>query len=196
MERSFVKDVFLEKYKHRLDRKRDRSFQKIFEILEKTQNERFMIVETGTTRKKDNFRGDGQSTILFDEFVNYYDGAVISIDIDPTACRLARRLTSDKTCVLDGDSVDILNQLDHNTIEQIDLLYLDSYDVNFNDTHPSSLHHLKELTTVYSRLKEGCIIAVDDNINDTGKGKYIKEFFDHISCEKIVDEYQLVYIKK
>lgn len=46
---------------------RQYSFSKIFNYLDKLPSP-IIIVETGCLRKKDNFSGDGQSTLLFDKY--------------------------------------------------------------------------------------------------------------------------------
>ena len=46
---------------------RKTSFTKIFQYLDNI-NGQINIVETGCLRKKDNFIGDGQSTLLFDKY--------------------------------------------------------------------------------------------------------------------------------
>ena len=76
-----------------------------------------------------------------------------------------------------------------------DNLILDSFDLDWNNTHPSSLHHLKELTTVYSKLKPGCLIVVDDNHNGLGKGQYVADFLSNVNDRLYFNEYQIGYIK-
>ena len=172
--------------------KRAKTFRKLFELLEEKNKDYYLIVETGCSRTKDNYSGDGMSTVLFDEFVNFYDGQVISVDISEVNCNLARSLVSDKTEIFCGDSVNFLWNL--NPSEDIDLLYLDSFDINFNKPHPAMLHHLKELCAVVGKLKKDVIIAVDDNIEKSGKGGYIANFMENLGYKKVIDEYQIVWI--
>lgn len=91
------------------------------------------------------------------------------------------------------DSVKFLHGFE--TPEEIDLLYLDSFDLEWENPHPSSLHHLKELTAVYSKLKPGCLIVVDDNQSGLGKGQYIVDFLNNVNDKKYFDDYQIGYIK-
>ena len=46
------------------------SFRKIFDYLDKLPDP-IIIVETGCLRIKDNFEGDGQSTLLFDYYTQF-----------------------------------------------------------------------------------------------------------------------------
>jgi hypothetical protein len=54
---------------------------------------------------------------------------------------------------------------------------------------------MKELTTLFSSLSPSCIIAVDDNIPNAGKGKYVKEFLESVGYKAIYDGYQIVMSK-
>ena len=67
----------------------------------------------------------------------------------------------------------------------IDFLYLDSYDIERDNPHPSQLHHVKELCAVIKHLRKGSIVCVDDHDafftgGKIGKGNYVKEFMETI----------------
>jgi hypothetical protein len=178
--------------------KRSEGFREIFRALEVQNKEFYRIVETGTTRKADNWEGDGQSTILFDKFVNFYDGAVFSCDIDPVAVGVARSLTSYKTHCVCSDSVRFLKHYSDlsGSDKQADLFYLDSFDLKLDDPFPSMFHHIKELLAIGS-LRKGVVIAVDDNLvhngQDIGKGKLVAEYFSNLGVDKLYDGYQSVW---
>jgi hypothetical protein len=114
-------DEYFNGIKPRLN-KRSAGFQKIFDFLAGLNNP--VIVETGTYREENNYEGDGCSTLLFDSFVDYHGGVVLSVDIDPEACELAKENTL-FTEVIESDSVEFLGTLEG----KIDLLYLDSYNI-------------------------------------------------------------------
>jgi hypothetical protein len=172
--------------------KRAKTFRKLFELLEEKNKDYYLILETGCSRAKNAYSGDGMSTVLFDEFVNFYDGQVISVDISEVNCNLARSLVSDKTKIFCDDSIKFLWGLNPPT--DIDLLYLDSFDINFNKPHPAMLHHLKELCAIAGKLKKGTIIAVDDNIEKSGKGGYIVDFMENLGYKKVIDGYQIGWV--
>jgi predicted O-methyltransferase YrrM len=135
---------------------------------------------------------------LFTEFVEHHGGTVRSVDIDPAAVASARgAITSDQfesTCM---DSVLYLaTQLD---LDQIDLFYLDSYDVKWNDDHASAEHHLTEFQTIESYLKPGALVVIDDNSRfkdsgtRTGKGHYIADYLAAKGIDPVYDAYQIIY---
>jgi hypothetical protein len=76
----------------------------------------------------------------------------------------------------------------------VDLLYLDSFDVDWDDPHPSALHHLHELCAAMPALKPGAIVAVDDHLGEQGrlgKSKYIVPFMDSIGAAVLFEAYQI-----
>jgi hypothetical protein len=181
-------------------RNRADSFLKIFELLEKKHEKGqdfFHIVETGTTRQDHGylcFGDDGCGTYIFDKFVNFYDGKVLSVDIKQENCDFSNSLTSDKTEVSCMDSVEFLWSLPE--AYKIDFLYLDSYDIEKDNPHPSQLHHVKELCAVMKNLKKDTIIVVDDHDafftnGEIGKGTYVKDFMDNIGATLLFEGYQI-----
>lgn len=173
--------------------KRAHTFRKVFEVLESNSKEFYRIIETGCVRIKDNFEGDGMSTILFDVFVNYYDGTVLSVDINEDHCKLARSFVSNKTKVVCSDSVKYL----WNVVSDgfIDLLYLDSYDIDFDKPHASMFHHMKEFCAISGLLGDGSLVVVDDQRDEeSGKGVYISKFMEGLGYKKFIDDYQIGWI--
>ena len=176
---------------------RELGFSRIFEHLSKIKDP--VIVETGTVRVENNFEGDGCSTVLFDHYVGTQGGTLITIDIDPMACKTADRLTTYAE-VIEGDSVEYLSTLDGH----VDLLYLDSFNIyNWLDDWEASSHHLKELFAAKDIIKEGTLIVVDDNlyVPDTaknnkkfGKGRMIYELMKAIGIPTYIDGYHVGWI--
>jgi predicted O-methyltransferase YrrM len=179
--------------------KRSDGFQKIFEYLADKKNP--IIVETGTYREEDNYEGDGCSTLLFDAFVDYHGGSVLSVDIDPEACKLA----IENTCfteVIESDSVEYLGSLEG----KVDLLYLDSYNLPdknnltyWHEDWESAAHCLKELFAAKNCIKDGTLIVVDDNAISPkgcrrGKGRLIYELMESLGIEPYFDSYQVGWI--
>lgn len=211
--KSFLSKIFIPKYKDILnkmpDRKRGDGFEVIFNELEKTGFEQFAILETGTTRPGFSMEGDGSSTILFDEFVNFYNGFVHSIDINQEHCDFSRTQVSTKTNVHCSDSVVWLwnNISSHENRRNIDLFYLDSYDVDFSRPIIANMHHMKELACITPAFRKGTLIAIDDcqfDNNDiripaevsnkiVGKGFMVGDFLNNIGAILIFDGYQKVW---
>ena len=108
------------------------------------------------------------------------------------AVETASEAVSLRTFFRCGDSVKFLQELSPE--HKFDLVYLDSYDVDFENPHPSSLHHLFELCAIlHKNCKKGTLISIDDNKSGIGKGQYVAQFLDTIGAIKIYDGYQLIY---
>lgn len=145
---------------------REISFTKMFQYLD-TVPGTVTIVETGCTRQPGNWSGDGQSTVLFDQYVQArgIDSCVYSVDIDESAVTKCRNLVSAQTQVTASDSVGYLQQLGQELVDNsrsISLLYLDSYDVDFAYWFASAAHHLKELAAVGPYIDAETLVVVDD----------------------------------
>ena len=91
---------------------RKMSFTKIFKYLDTIQGP-INIVETGCLRIKDNFNGDGQSTLLFDKYTLSREtgSKVFTVDIDPNATKTCRSVVSKNVEINTGDSVKYLIEL-------------------------------------------------------------------------------------
>jgi hypothetical protein len=63
-----------------------------------------------------------------------------------------------------SDSVTHLKSLSSDIVNNIDLLYLDSFDLNIPDPIPSQIPHLRELLAVYDNLSNNILIGIDDNL--------------------------------
>ena len=180
-------DTFKEMFLHLLKR-RQHNFTIVETVLKRRQHN-FTIVETGTVRMEHNFNGDGCSTVIFDHFISTYGGTLHTVDTYNVRSR-----TPHSTLVTISDSVIFLDRFQKP--ETIDLLYLDSFDFDANNPHPSSLHHIKELATVWASLPSGCLIVIDDNFEDgSGKGAYIQEFMYNVGATPLFNSYQLGFIK-
>jgi predicted O-methyltransferase YrrM len=149
------------------------------------------------------------STLIFYDVVTTHGGEFHSVDIDPKAVEFAQSIIKTGT-VHCSDSVKYLYELNKELREQnryIDLLYLDSYDLDMQDPAPSCFHHMKELLAIRPSLKEGSMIVVDDNalVNTVlpgetepkkvviGKGIYIYKFFEDVGVELIHKGYQMIW---
>lgn len=180
------------------------SFRVIFERLEALCRARppgappALIVETGSLRQIGNWAGDGQSTVLWKEFARFHACEIHTVDLDPDAALTVRETCGDAVHAHTGDSVAYLHGLARQRSRQIDLLYLDSYDLDMDDPFPSAFHHIKELIAVAPCLGPGTIVAIDDNFIDplgnlTGKGYLVLQWFKHLDIPRLHDGYQYVW---
>ena len=172
-------------------------FDVMWRLLLNLKNTNFLIIETGTLRTPNNWT-DGQSAFLFTEFVKHYGGQVRSVDIDLQACDTARKhVANDRFKVDCDDSVDWLEK--QTDLDQVDLFYLDSYDVDWNNDTASADHHLQEFMTIEPNIKPGAVVAIDDNSRwqannrRTGKGRAIVEYLAEKNHLPVYDEYQIIF---
>ena len=159
-----------------------------------------LIVETGVSRQENNFFGDGMSTLIWDSIATELDGTIHCVDINADSCKFARNNCGPKTMIWCADSVKWLSvkEQEYNKLNRkIDVLYLDSYDLDLNNWHPSAVHHLLELTAIKGALQPGTLIAVDDNLiiegKHVGKGTYVAEYMKRVGKEQIFSGYQWVW---
>ncbi len=173
-------------------------FRKIFEELFKLKEKNFTIVETGTLRKDGNWV-DGQSSLLFYEFVSIFGGSLMSIDILPENVvigkqTLLKRIPKTGKAILNLIVDDSLRAL-KNINETVDFLYLDSYDLDINNPKPSMEHHFNELKSSVQimRKNKNIIIATDDNVGTVGKGKYVLDWAKRTGQEILLENYQSIF---
>jgi len=114
------------------------------------------IVETGTSA------WGTDSTRLFDAYVRVFGGEFWSIDIRKEPGDRLRGTMSDRTRLLVGDSVEVINQLALQDVGPIDLFYLDSYDLDWNNPVPAASHGLAEWNALQPLTAVGTLVLVDD----------------------------------
>ena len=181
-------DIFNSEYYPKLG-KRAETMKSIIKLLGEKKDA--LIVETGTIRQEDNWEWDGQSTIVWDAYVQHNGGRVFSVDFDPLAVSFAKTKLSKQSSVICSDSLAYLKDFPEK--EKIDLLYLDAMDAHLPE---AGMHHMFELTQVWSSLKKGCIIAVDDVLSPTqGKHAVIAYFLALLGYEPKVWGYQMGWVK-
>lgn len=151
-----------------------------------------VIVETGTLRQPGNWRGDGQSTRLWQWVVEHRPGLAISVDIESSACDLSR-----KECpgvhVVCADSPAFLRGF---LPFAIDLLYLDSREWGPGAEVESTMHQVAELAAIWERLPSGCLIASDDSHSaDQGKPALTRRLLHTLGIEPELDSYIVVWRK-
>ena len=164
-------------------------FDFIFKHLQTLKNP--FIVETGCARQEDNYHGDGQSSLLFDKYINEYGGGFITVDIGESEVEYCvSRMISNNTSVVRDDSLSFLRRLNTVLLSQnikIDFLYLDA-----EGGDDVAMHTLEELMIIMPSLREGCLIGVDDG---PGKCRYVTEYFQSLNPPKspVFSEYQTFF---
>lgn len=198
---------FDETVREKLDA-RASTFVKMFEYLD-TFDRPVGIVETGCARLKDNWQGDGCSTVLFDKYAEYHPGSLVyTVDMELKATEVCRSLVSDRVVVHTGDSVvyfkDFARLPPPNF--QLDLLYLDSSDNHFNA--------MKEFAAIAPLVRPDTLVAVDDSPLDFrgiptadqrmvivgepkigGKGEFLSDYAKQFGAELYFTGYQVGWLK-
>ena len=146
------------------------------------------IVETGMINDPGNWPGHGQSTVLWESVVQNLGGYVFSVDINPEAIAITRKLVGYDVNLVSGNSLNFLAAFK----QPIDLLYLDSYDFVEGKEARSARHHLFELMNAMKNLHPGSIVYVDDTVwykdePPYGKGALICEYMKEMKAERITD---------
>ena len=173
-----------------------------------------VIVETGSSAWGSN------SSLLFDSYVQNFGGKFESVDIRIEPSITLSEKVSNRTILHCDDSVNFLSKWKgRNGVDKIDLLYLDSWDVNWSDPNPSGLHGLAEFLAASSSLQSGSILLVDDTPLDEvnfvsaqsdlfsftefkkkngffpGKGSLIKEVLKSLGRgREVMHKYQLLWL--
>lgn len=161
-----------------------------------------LILETGTLRLPANWEGDGQSSYMFDVFIQAeqalgHGGGFFSIDLSLDSIAAARRVCSGVANLICNDSVHALHALARLLDRRkAALLYLDSFDLDLADPLPSATHHLMELAAAAPLLATGSLVAVDDYCIDGtagGKGLLVDLYMDSINAVVVHSGYQKIW---
>lgn len=188
-----------------------RTFKRLFQEIEAKGCPPLIILETGTA-----YAGT-KSTYLFDAYVHTYGGTFWSVDISEETCQEARKNTGQNTHIICDDSVHFLETwVKEHTGQQADIVYLDSFDLDWNDPFPSGNHGLKEYKAILPALQKDSLLLIDDtpktndelleanhqvflqakksekkfNLSCVGKGMYI---LDTCKAELLDHFYQILY---
>lgn len=113
------------------------------------------IVETGTSA------WGIDSTRLLDSYVRLFGGKFWTIDLRSAPSERLKNHLHHSTNALVGDSVDCLVDLSSSE-EPMDLVYLDSWDLDWEDPTASALHCWREWEAVLPLCKPGTLVLIDD----------------------------------
>lgn len=152
------------------------------------------IVETGCIRKEGNWDGDGQSTLIWADYIKWNTGSFVTIDISQEAIDLLRTICPSAYSIC-SDSVAALSKHSGG----IDLLYLDSFDLDVSNDHPAALHCLFEFCAALPKLHSGSIVFIDDSPTMTGyvvtgKGRYVAAYLRQLDIMPFTWGYQAAWI--
>lgn len=186
---------FQKTYKEKLDR-RYCTFHAALNLLSQIKPIEATILETGCARIKNNWPGDGLSTLLFGEYCKNNNAMLHTVDISEEHISISKEITSEYSDFINFNTMDsklFISGFD----KEIDLLYLDSYDCSIAKISiESQKHQLREIQTAYNKLSHSAIVLLDDNdFENGGKTKLSKEFLIDNGLICILDEYQSLWIR-
>ena len=153
---------FLQKYNNEKNI-RYKSFE--FALYEAKKRNHKIFLETGVARGKKKFFfftkinwKDGMSTMIFSDYVKYVNGELYSCDTSLKNIKNAKKFTKmnkEFITFIEDDSLNFLSSFEKN----IDFLYLDSLDAQFEN---ASSHQLEEIKLAITNLKENSLVLLDD----------------------------------
>lgn len=119
------------------------------------------IVETGTSA------WGTDSTRLWDSYVSRFGGEFWSVDISSLPSRRLNSQVGNRTHLVVQDSVEFLEGFAaFGSGALINLCYLDSWDLDWNDPHPAAIHGLAEWNALLPMLGAGSKVLIDDTPTD------------------------------
>jgi hypothetical protein len=115
------------------------------------------ILETGSSA------WGTDSSLLFDDYVAAFGGTFATVDVRPEPLRRLRPLLGPRSSATCDDSVRFLERwVREHPGRAVDLVYLDSFDVDFGAPVPAAMHGLSELWAIRPALRAGSLLLVDD----------------------------------
>lgn len=167
-------------------------------LAEAARHNHHNIVETGCSRDLENWAGDGQSTVIWNSYSLYNCSDFLSVDIDQNATDIAKGICANNrnAKVICADSVTTLAKL---TVSTIDILYLDSFDLDPTNPHDAAMHCLMEFTACRHLLCKNSIVFVDDSpVNAAfeihGKGMYVAQYMAKFGVRPFTYGYQAAWL--
>jgi hypothetical protein len=157
-----------------------------FKELFKNMNGRrdLKILETGIAS------AGTMSTYLFNEYVRKYGGRLWSVDINQSLVNGHQGNMCPATTLVCQDSVKFLSDwVKFNPETPADVVYLDSWDLDWYNPNPAAQHGLNEYLAVLPALKNNSLLLIDDTPStpywlDTRGQLYndMTEYFTKNSC--------------
>jgi hypothetical protein len=145
------------------------TFLKLFKEMEHLKNP--LILESGIAS------AGIKSTILFDEYIKKYGGFFWSVDIDRELVDKHKGNMCPATQLVCDDSVRFFKDWS-NKYDEANVIYLDSYDLDFYNPEPSGVHGLAEYKALMPVIKKNTLLLIDDTpinpywLDDRGKLYY------------------------
>jgi len=125
-------------------------------LLKKFSGLSINILETGSAAH------GTKSSILFANYVKIFGGRFDTVDTNPKIKDYYGFLESNNVRFHTDDSLNFINNLEDRIINELDLIYLDSFDLDIDNPAQSQEHGLNEFLLLNEKLKKGAILSIDD----------------------------------
>lgn len=125
-------------------------------VLEHFSESSLNILETGSAA-----HGTKSST-LFANYVKRFGGTFDTVDTNPEIKQFYKFLETSNILFHTSDSLKYIENLSQKDIEKLDLIYLDSFDLDITNPEPSQEHGYKEFLLLNDNLKKGALVVIDD----------------------------------
>lgn len=182
------------------------TFKRLFEEIQEHKNP--VILESGIASH------GTYSTYLFNEYVKKYGGFFWSVDINPYLVDSHKGNMCPATQLICDDSVSFFKKWSTEN-KEANVIYLDSYDLDFYNPHPSGNHGLEEYKALIPIIKKNTLLLIDDtplnpywldtrgklyddmilyynqNTYMPGKGMYV--LYEISNARKLMHNYQVLY---
>lgn len=183
------------------------TFKRLFKEMEGLKNPN--ILESGIASIGTN------STYLFNEYVRKYGGFFWSVDINKSLVNKHRGNMCPATQLICDDSVSFFTNWSKSH-DVANVIYLDSYDLDFYNPIPSGNHGLAEYKSLIPVIKKDTLLLIDDtpinpywldtrnklyndmsvyylNNNNTLPGKGMFVLNEITNANKLIHNYQVLY---
>jgi hypothetical protein len=156
------------------------------------------------------------STYLFNEYARKYGGRFWSVDNDPELVDMHRGNMCPATTLVCADSVEFFTEWTRDRRNNVaNVIYLDSYDLDFYNPEPSGNHGLAEYKALCPVIQKDTLLLIDDTpatpywLDTRGKEYYdMIRFYDSNAflpgkgmfvlnnvknADKLIHNYQVLY---
>jgi hypothetical protein len=129
------------------------TFKRLFEEMKDLKNP--IILETGIASAGTN------STYLFDAYVKKYGGFFWSVDINKNLVEKNKGNMCPATTLVCDDSVSFIKNWSKEH-DKVDVVYLDSWDLDFYNPKPAGDHGLAEYNAIKGSIQKNTLLLIDD----------------------------------
>jgi hypothetical protein len=130
------------------------TFKRLFEEMKSLKNP--ILLESGIASAGTN------STYLFNEYVKKYGGFFWSVDINRNLVEYHKGNMCPATQLVADDSVAFFEKFARDENKIADVIYLDSYDLDFYNPVPSGNHGLLEYKALMPIIRKNTLMLIDD----------------------------------